>query len=48
MMPQEAKQRVPPVLLALDDPMDNMEALEAASGTKVRFMSYLSLSIDHA
>ncbi len=33
---KEAKQRIPPVLLALHDPMDAMEALEAASGKRVR------------
>jgi ATP-dependent RNA helicase DDX41 len=32
---QEAKQRIPPVLMALDDPMDKLEELEAVSGTKV-------------
>ncbi len=33
---KEAKQRIPPVLLALHDPMDALEALEAASGKRVR------------
>ncbi|KAK2080014.1 hypothetical protein QBZ16_002409 [Prototheca wickerhamii] len=31
---QEAKQRVPPVLQALHDPMDELRELEAASGTR--------------
>lgn len=31
---KEAKQRIPPVLLALHDPMDALEALEAKSGKK--------------
>jgi len=31
---KEAKQRIPPVLLALHDPMDALEALEAASGKR--------------
>lgn len=31
---QEAKQRVPPVLQALHDPMDELKELEAVSGTK--------------
>ncbi|KDD72856.1 hypothetical protein H632_c2809p0, partial [Helicosporidium sp. ATCC 50920] len=31
---QEAKQRVPPVLLSLHDPMDELRELEAASGTR--------------
>lgn len=32
--PQEAKQRVPHFLLAIDDPLEEMEALAAASGVK--------------
>ena len=31
---KEAKQRIPPVLTALDDPYENMEKLAAASGQK--------------
>lgn len=31
---REAKQRIPPFLAALEDPMDEMLALEAVSGTK--------------
>lgn len=42
---QEAKQRVPPVLLALDDPMDQLEALEAASGTKVRVCAQVEATL---
>ena len=31
---KEAKQRIPPMLLALHDPMEELQELEAASGTK--------------
>ncbi|CAD7695226.1 unnamed protein product, partial [Ostreobium quekettii] len=31
---KEAKQRIPPVLMALDDPMEELQELEAVSGTK--------------
>lgn len=31
---KEAKQRIPPVLMALEDPFENMEKLAAASGQK--------------
>lgn len=37
---KEAKQRIPPVLLALHDPMDALEALEAASGKRVRAVTF--------
>lgn len=31
---KEAKQRIPPVLMALDDPMEELQEVEAVSGTK--------------